>query len=43
MKQPIFSEEDIKNCHISPPPPQRSAAGEGWGGGSNICTASEVD
>ena len=42
MSQTIFSEEDIKNRHITPSP-QRSAAGEGWGGGSNLCVVSEVD
>ena len=77
MSQTIFSEEDIKNRHITPSPaaifaphqrliktpllyihsersdvckkpptPQdapASAAGEGWGGGSNLCVVSEVD
>ena len=32
MKQPIFSEEDIKNRHITPSPAvKRSGGGLGWG------------
>ena len=32
MKQPIFSEEDIKNRHSTPSPAaKRSGGGLGWG------------